>query len=68
MKYMDMTSFISVGQIKLLQRPISELTKLQADVNEALLEGWELAELKVTPEAGSAYAQMLKIRLREIEK
>ena len=68
MKYMDMTTFISVGQVKLLQRPINEINHLQTEVNEALLEGWELAELKVVPEADRAFAQMLKLRLREIEK
>lgn len=67
MKYMDTQSIVSVAAVKIIEKDLYEgpgagVAALEREVNEALADGWELAEMIIDIKNDCAFAQLIKIR------
>lgn len=67
MKYMDTQAIVSVKKVMLLDQPLTKFEKLEEEINKALEDEWELAEIKIAAEDRHAYAQLVKINMRRYE-
>lgn len=67
MKYMDTQAIVSVRKVMMLVQPLAKYEKLVKEINDALEDGWELAELEVVAEEGNVCAQLVKINMRRYE-
>ena len=67
MKYMDTQSIVSVAAVKIVEKdlydgPGAGVAALEKEVNEALADGWELAEMIIDIKKDCAFAQLVRIR------
>lgn len=67
MKYMDTNAIISVAAVKIIEKDLYNgadggVAALEREVNEALADGWELAEMIIDVKNDCAFAQLVRIR------
>ena len=67
MKYLDTQAIINVRKVMLLDRPVTQIKEMQEEINKALEDGWELAEIKIVPEDRHVYAQLTRLNITRYE-